>query len=565
MNNQYKNQLSSVTLSDDFKASLKERMAAEVASHATTVIREDSAKINWNKYSRYIACAACLVMVIATVSVMGVFNSGMKADKSNEAAQDSFMASPEANGADNGMLYDIPVEEYNDTVAEEATEDSVEVDKPVESNENSAVPTVESEEAETEEEVEADEDDVHWEEPLTNEFVKSGYAPENYDGDYFAEDYVYINEGSGNVEALSIWESADTDISYNSVCENILKDYESVAFVKFDVLEVMSSDAADSITEDEDFSAVNSLYRASLTYDYLTNDSADGEIFVSMVGNSLVQEKGMPMFEEGDTVLACLAPENGYYKMVDQLIYEVQRVNSIDIAYHLLYENVDPGYTDMGILDMERSVVTSTSNNPAEYTNKAAVKELSRYIKRNFKKREIGMLDMTGTVEELPVEVPETDNDIGETIVDDPIQEGGLSIPAENILITVSNKPIGIGTDASELTSISVYAQRKTLENGNAALAIGSNMIHMDNPVHYSGKIIAVEINENGGMLPFKLNNISVGTSWPQVISSLGIDISPEANQICDVDVIQEGMPIYRITFTVENGIVAKIFINGLI
>ncbi len=562
MNNQYKNQLGSLTLSQDFKASLKEKMAAEVSSHATTVIHEET-KINWNKYSRYIACAACLVMVVATVSVMGVINSGMKSAEASDAATENFMASPEANGADDGIIYGIEIEEDEDAVIDEVAENEIPAEQPAESSNDIAAPAAETEEAEEEVEVEeeaavAEEDSI-----ATNEMTKSGYAPENYDGDYFAEDYVYVNEGSGSIEALSIWESADTDISYNSVCEDILKDYEGVAFVKFDITEILDGDTADSITDDENFSAENTLYRAALTYDYLINDSADGEIYVAMVGNTLVQEKGMPIFEEGDTVLACLAPENGYYKMVDQLIYEVHRVNSIDIAYHLLYGNVDPGYTDMGILDMERSIITSTSNNPAEYTNKAAVKELSRYIKRNFKKREIGMLDMTGTVEELPVEVPEGNDN--EVIVDDPIQEGGLSIPAENVSITISNKSLTIGMDASELTSISLYAVKNTLENGNAAISIDSNLIHLDSPTHFTGKVVAIEINKSGGILPFKLNNISVGANWSNVISALGIDIPSEANQICDIDVIQDGMPVYRITFTVVNGSVTKIFINGVI
>ncbi len=564
MKNQYKDQLSSISPSEAFKRNLKDMMAKEFANQATTIIHEETGcKFNWTKYSRYIACAACIAMIVATIGVTSAINGGFRSLKSYDAAEnESTDISLFMNGTDSGETESVVEDSAEDPSPRVEDEPAEEVDDDIDITAEEEASETEEYEYEVEEDaaVESAEDDISWDTPMSSIAAsKSAYAPENYDGEYYAEDYVYVAGGSGSTEALSVWDSEDTDVSYNDVCNDILSDLGQVGLIKFDIKEIVASDMANSITGSDSFADENTLYKVELVYDYLTNESADGEIYVSCRGNEIVQEKGFPMFEVGDTVLAVVEPGESYCRMIEQLVYEVHRVSSIDIGYHLVYGNVDPGYTDMGLLDMERSVVTSTSNNPAEYTNKVAVKELTRYLRRNLKKREIGFADMT-TAEEI------TGNVVVDTpIVDDPIQEGSLSMKLDDVKFTVGGMSVTVGMDGAELADMDYFSENSILDSGMSVAAIGKNMILFDGAKAYTGKVVMVEVNESGSPLPMKLNGFTVGADWAAAVSALGISISPEDDQICDIEVVSGNDILYRITITVEKGTVKSILLNGMI
>ncbi len=571
MKNQYKDQLSSITAGEQFKQSLKDMMAKEFANQATTIITNEN-KFNWSKYSRYISCAACIAMILATVGVTVAINSGFRTKSMDDSAPESenmyMLESSNANDyntvENNESIepeIDTPVES-DDAILEEEIEEDIATDERIGDD------TVAAEE-ETEDAIE--ELPSEFEDPMTNSELtsKSIYAPENYDGEYFAEDYVYMTEGSGDIEALSIWDASNKSISYNSVCDDILMGYDEVGFVKFDVLEIVNADEANVIASNDSFSSDSTMYRVEMIYDYLTNDSADGETYVSLYGNELIQERGLPMFEVGDTILSAVHHNGSYYEIIEQLVYEVHRVNGVDVAYHHVYDNVDPGYTDMGLLEMEASLITSTSNNPAEYVHKASVKELTRYIRRNFKKREIVFADLTlvttefEPIEETP-EIPDESTQ-GEVIVDDPIQEGGLSIPSENVIIKLSNLEVGIGTSGNSLISVSINSQLTKDDNGMAIMVIGENKLYFDSDSYYNGRVSKIEVNQSGTVYPISVNGFSVGADWEDVAANLAIDLSLENNQVCDIDVISGDDMLYRLTYVVENGYVSQIIINGII
>ena len=80
------------------------------------------------------------------------------------------------------------------------------------------------------------------------------------------------------------------------------------------------------------------------------------------------------------------------------LIYKIYNVGGIDLAYHVvspLGNNIDPGDTNMGLAPEESSVYTTSSNNPEKYAQKAAVNELTRYLKRNLAKINVRAIDLS--------------------------------------------------------------------------------------------------------------------------------------------------------------------------
>ena len=57
MKNQYKIEVDQISLSESFKQSLKEKMAAEYAAEAANTLKTKKS-FNFSKYSKYIATAA---------------------------------------------------------------------------------------------------------------------------------------------------------------------------------------------------------------------------------------------------------------------------------------------------------------------------------------------------------------------------------------------------------------------------------------------------------------------------------------------------------------------------
>ncbi len=568
MKNQYKIEVDQISLSESFKQSLKEKMAAEYAAEAANTLKTKKS-FNFSKYSKYIATAACLVLIAATVSVVSALNGGFAVEKSADSLFRAEDLAPESNNMGaaesangNGLTYGLEEDDdalFEDTV--ESEEEAIVVEEPVEDIVvEDALPSVEeSESAVTEAEVEEDvvEDAVLTEE---EEVLKSAFAPENYDGEYFAEDYILSTSAANNENISTVENIVDVlgnkEITYSELCSKIKK-MDEVGFAKFRIVEVLSDEDANAVAENDSFADENTMYRAELIYDYLNNTSVDGELYVTAYGNSNIQQEGFPAFAEGDVILAGIDNSDGYSSLLEEMVYMVYRVNGVDIAYHLVYENMDPGDTNMGILDMETEMVTTTENNPAKFTHKAAVKELTRYVRRNFEKREFTFADLVNVI------VNESENE-ETTLPEETVASGEVSVNVSAIKLMIGTKTVNPAGSGSQIRDFANNVTATETGEDSCTVKFGQNAVTFEGTSPYVGNIRSIEINSIGsGNMMFTINSsIGIGSSWQHVVSSLGLEIEPKDNTVVDVAVMSGDWVSYTMTVTVENGVITQILFS---
>lgn len=600
---QYKNEVSSLKLSESFKQNLKESMAKEYAAVAVT---ETPVK-PWMKYSKYIATAACLVLIIATVSVVSLMGGGLKVEKS---ADDANMAQENTYDLD---AEDIsPAEEEKtangDDIIEAVEPDVIEADTEEEEIEDTPVTTdIESTESVEEEEDIMPEEDV---EDAPQTAPLSAFTPEEYDGEYVTTDYVIGNSTSPEYSALNISrtietlaafglssaepeeeeddaveedavadeeapaeeeeieeaapaESAykydDSGISYSELSLNTLRYMDSVNFVRLNVAKVYSSDEAYEITCDEEFLNCKTLYEVNVTYDYINSADLDVTLNLAAYGTSENQLAGRPVMEEGDKFAACLTFDNeGYAEMLEELTYAIYRINGLDVAYHLVGgSGVNPGDTHMGMLDIEREVITTTLNNPAQYTHKAALKELYRYLRRNWTREEYPITDFSSL--DMNAEAEEQE----QTPTEPPVEKLKKSYTEYgDVTVTIDGEvfdPKGNGTIINEKYSGSSIGTGTSMSRSYVNFKGAS--IYFDTRNVFSGSMSEISLG-TGCELPIKINGVGIGDTMDALIDAFRIRSYVDGKLTLYIDAVNEFGIEYTVTFKVEDNVIVEINIE---
>ncbi len=595
---QYKNEVSSLKLSDSFKQNLKESMAKEFAAVAVT---EVSVK-PWMKYSKYIATAACLALIIATVSVVSLMGDGFKVEKAMdnanaEVAMEDSLKSESTNGVESPSTEEETIEE-DVTVDDETIEEDVD-DTVIIPEEDPAVNT-----ESTVEEEKMLENGLEGEEaaPL------SAYTPEEYDGEYVTTDYVLGNDTNPEYSAVNIsrtvetlasyvytmeeeendeyldeepaaeedevieeedaveeaplepsYKYEDSGISYSELSLNKLRYMDSVNFVRFSITKVYSADEAYAMTGDEEFLNCKTLYEINVNYDYINSAELDVTINLAAYGTAQNQLAGRPVMEDGDRFVSCLTFDNeGYAEMLEELTYVIHRINGLDLAYHLAGgSGVNPGDTHMGMLDIEREVITTTLNNPAQYTHKAALKELYRYLRRNWQREEypitdFNALDMNVNEEEqeqIPSEPPVEKlkksyseyADVSVTIDGEAFDPKG-----DGAIINGKYRSISIGTGTSSTRSY---------------INFRGASIYFDTRTLFVGSMTEISLG-TGCELPIKVNGVGIGDTMDALVDAFNIRNYVDGKLTLYIDAVNEFGIEYTVTFEVEENVIVKIEIE---
>lgn len=224
--------------------------------------------------------------------------------------------------------------------------------------------------------------------------------------------------GSDSVGSVSFEDLTSGDSKeYYNIRDGVIAKLDNVGLIRFTIIEGYDSETA--IARNSSQISIDptcqTLYRINVNYDYFNSEDTNAERLLINTGNSRYQLIGRPAME-GEYIAVVTEAESGVLTPVPELIYAVHKVRGLDIAYHLYSDNgfmVDPGSTNMGILPEEVAVVNSTANNPEIYTQKAAVRELTFYLRRNILRMKPNVLDFSekhGQEEDVntPVEPVET-------------------------------------------------------------------------------------------------------------------------------------------------------------
>ncbi len=193
-------------------------------------------------------------------------------------------------------------------------------------------------------------------------------------------------------------------VKYYDVRDGTVANLDNVALIRFRILDAysgseISANTDREVTIDPD---KETLYKINVGYDYFESEDPDVVTWMINVGNESYQLIGRPVMQ-GEYVAVATVNTEGVVELVPELVYAVHNVGGLDIAYHVYSDEgfmVDPGDTNMGIMPEELEFTTTTSNNPEIYTQKAAVRELTSYLRRNI-------LRMEPTLAELSEEPPE--------------------------------------------------------------------------------------------------------------------------------------------------------------
>ncbi|MCD7785877.1 MAG: hypothetical protein LUH18_09965 [Oscillospiraceae bacterium] len=641
----YKNELSRLTLSEDFKAKLKEQCIAEAGldkvenqeESAPEITETKSGKIyKQMKVYRYVAIAACLVAAISIVGGASIMSSVFStvSRSSDSASTEDIMEESLDETYDTDTSWEVDTEEDIE-VADETVDGSEEVDAI--SVEDADIDLPEGSDTEYEEDAEA--------ETILTATPTSGssYTPDDYDGDYNTEDYVlggsntnasntanvYTSfttlsgeagpnesafgdsdaeieepvEDSGNDGAIESYYSVGDEpiegydesstTSSNSVLPTITTDYGTASNF-YDVLYNQMGDESETIgvslvwitiTGTPDASGVPSpstggytLYSANISYDYLNAVSCDIDIYVWIKGTEDYQLEGMPTYEVGDDLIVSLIlGDNGCITVVDELIYDAYTLNGVDIVYHRVYENVNPGSTDMGILDDEREYYTTTSNNPAIYVHKASARELTRYIRRKVTGENYNIADLE-KISQYSMGLASygiftTTSSTSDTEEEETVSEAksALNLSAGSstsyFVLTAAGESISMNDSASAERLGELYQSSTTgtsIGDGNSTAMFVGGHLTFSSETPFTGGVTEIEITSSGCPLDIKFRGISVGDSLDTVKEKLSTStqLITERN-LSDDCVITVKSDFGTVTLTVEYGVLTKIVVSG--
>ena len=583
--NNYKNEICSMSLSADFKERLKQRCREELESKGAPSTG-NAAEVNSRvKFYRYVSIAACLVAAVSTIGVVSLMSGTLdysrksrdsSANESTQSLDDSntLTGGSESENALNEFVYDDEVDSSETLGAE---------------SEDAILPDVG--EAEVEEEVVAEDTPV--EDSETQFDVLPGTAApgvnSDYDGEYYTYDYVlalaedaYLPEA----EVFSDYEDFAAEKSSDRIAASFDTGYDALNF--YDVLDSAIAAEGDnvgaSLVSMEILGIVSdsllpapveglyTLYEVNINYDYLNLESCDIDAYVWIKGTESAQLAGMPVYAKGDDIFASLTvAENSSVTVVDEILYDVYTLNDLDVAYHRGYEDINPGYTDMGILDNEREFITTTPNNPVVYTHKASVKELSRYIRRKINEKELDYADLETLAaisrgEAAPAISDGSDDD---TTFDDGTDIGDNIEPVTSLSLNVSDSDIALSyagqniilddsSSASSMESALKSSATGTISSGtelNMMFVGGKMTIKTDD--QGSKRISSIEITSAGCPLDISFNGVKVGDSLESVVSALGIteNMAPD----CTVVFSSNSM---EVTLSFEYGVLSGMTIK---
>ena len=503
--NEYKDEVRTLALSAEFKEKLKQQMLEEYEKQSggsKPEIKKSAGGLN--RYRKYIALAACLLLVVSTVGVVSVaglrskFNTAQNSGQDNAAdAVTEEMRSAEIEDPEALIMpesaEDYEVNGYEDvpTGDDNAVEDE-DLLPATDGEEPASIVPEQVEEAEEVEKVQ-DADEAYDQEPTAvNPTSGNGFriaASPDYDGNYDGGAYILDSDiGSATISADAIYESADdlhistmmiipphrvdvppgmlatglgaapdpndmpsgylpesgdmpdmgfedapieypesdedtvedepdpgylevtpdtlidslsSEFSYEyyDIRDGVIADLDEIALVRFEIENAYCGFAdvmANSMTPVDIDVEHQTLYDIKISYDYFNNEETDVTAQLINSGSKSRQLYGRPLME-GEYIAVVYKDPSGVLEPVSQLIYAVHRVNGLDIAYHVYSEDgfmVNPGDTNMGLMPEEIGVITSTVNNPEIYTQKAAVNELTYYLRRNIMRMDPELIDL---------------------------------------------------------------------------------------------------------------------------------------------------------------------------
>lgn len=193
-----------------------------------------------------------------------------------------------------------------------------------------------------------------------------------------------------NVEIISEASVAGEAGSYEDLAENDLPYRKNLCFIAFEVESVYSEEEEIGIVGE---SRSSTLYKAHVYYDFLSDSECDYYINIYHAGDETSQYYGCPGYAVGHKYAAAVSGNETWVVANTKLEFSIYTINDVEFAYHHCAEEIklsgDYVNLDLEMTDSEKSVITTTKNNPVLYTQKSTVKSLGSFIRDDWSSRGI--------------------------------------------------------------------------------------------------------------------------------------------------------------------------------
>lgn len=567
--NEYQKEVGSMALSAEFKENLKKKCLEELEKQKSGV-KTDVTEIGGSKediYSKlkvykYVSMAACLLAIISTIGVFSMMGSQIKTKSANnssdmfdglESIEEEEPVLPEDSDGINYSVIGSGFAADDDSLYAPAEATVDEADSSSYDDEALTAPT--SNDMNTPESIPDEAEDEIFDDNLLAKLS-------DYGGEYITTDYVLGLRNSTSFNASNVYEDINAITSDSGEAEAIDEPSYRRSLNFYDVLngglkqesELLGATLV-KLTIDGVHSerGIYSVYNVTINYDYMEQTSCKIPARVWVKGNSEHQIEGMPMYSEGDIIITSLiANKDGSVSVLDELLYDVYDLSGTDIAYHRVYQSVNPGSTDMGLLGSEQEFITTAANNPVKYVHKAATRELTRYIRRKITGENYNIADLDNLAKislgEAEFVLPERPAD-QPTDLETPPEQGGdesenqpapegeeqpadlidkLIINTADANMTIMSADRVIMLHDPQTTSY-LSSKFKNSASGTISSADKSNVMFVGGKLifnssnAFSGELIGIEISGAGCSLDISFNGVKVGDSLADVKEALGI------------------------------------------
>lgn len=191
-----------------------------------------------------------------------------------------------------------------------------------------------------------------------------------------------------NVEIIPEVSAAGEALSYEELAENDLPYRSNLCFIAFKIESVYSADEETAIIgEDRD----STLYKAHVYYDFLSDSECDYYINIYHAGDQTSQYYGCPGYAVGQKYAAAVSGNETWVVANSKLEFSIYTINGVELAYHHCAEEIklsgDYVNLDLEMTDTEKSVITTTKNNPVIYTQKSTLTSLGSFIRDDWSVR----------------------------------------------------------------------------------------------------------------------------------------------------------------------------------
>ncbi len=201
-----------------------------------------------------------------------------------------------------------------------------------------------------------------------------------------------------NVEIIPEASVAGEALSYEELAENDLPYRSNLCFIAFEIESVYSDEEEIKIVGENRSST---LYKAHVYYDLLSDSECDYYINIYHAGDQKSQYYGCPGYAVGHKYAAAVSGNETWAVANSKLEFSIYTIDGVELAYHHCAEEIkltgDYVNLNLEMADTEKSVITTTKNNPVLYTQKSTVKSLGSFIRDDWSSR--GLAEVENGIE----------------------------------------------------------------------------------------------------------------------------------------------------------------------